>query len=48
MPTMVHDLDLPEIDIFSLDDRDEARRALIAARERHWLARTPMGYMVLS
>ena len=43
--TLVHDLALPEIDVFGLE-----RTALLAAFERasrdHWLARTPLGYVV--
>jgi cytochrome P450 len=45
MPTIVHDLDLPEVDMLGLE-RDEATAALEAAREHHWLARTPVGYVV--
>ena len=45
MATIVHDLELPEVDLIGLE-RDEATAALEAARERHWLARTPMGYIV--
>jgi cytochrome P450 len=41
----VHDLDLPEVDMFDLE-REEALAVLTAAREGHWLARTPMGYLV--
>lgn len=43
--TPVHELDLPEIDIFGLE-----RSALLTAFEdaaaHHWLARTPLGYAV--
>ncbi len=45
MATIVHDLDLPELDTFGLD-RAQARQAMEAAREQHWLARMPMGYSV--
>jgi cytochrome P450 len=41
----VHDLDLPEIELIDLD-RAEAMALFAAARERHWLARTPLGYVV--
>ena len=41
----VHDLDLPEIELVDLD-RAEAMAALTAARATHWLARTPLGYVV--
>lgn len=45
MPTIVHDLELPEVDILGLE-RDDAVAALEAARREHWLARTPVGYVV--
>ncbi len=45
MAISVHDLDLPEVELIDLD-RHEAMAALAAARERHWLARTPLGYVV--
>jgi cytochrome P450 len=41
----VHELDLPEIELIDLD-RDEAMAVFAAARDRHWLARTPLGYVV--
>lgn len=44
--TPVHELELPEIDVLTLD-----RRALLGAldeaRAKHWLARTPLGYAVM-
>jgi cytochrome P450 len=43
--TIVHDLDVPEIDILGLD-REAALAALDNARQQHWLARTPLGYAV--
>ena len=46
MPTPVHELDLPEVDLFGLD-RDEAKARFAEARERNWLARMPMGYAVM-
>ncbi len=45
MTALVHDLDLPEIDIFGLD-RDDALHAFETARQQHWLARIPLGYAV--
>ena len=45
MATPVHDLGLPEIDVFGLD-RASLIAALEAARERHWIARMPLGYAV--
>ncbi|MFL6205568.1 MAG: cytochrome P450, partial [Acidimicrobiales bacterium] len=46
MATIVHELDLPEIDNMDLT-RHEALVALEAARDQHWLARTPLGYIVM-
>jgi cytochrome P450 len=45
MATVVHELDLPEVDVFGLE-REEALAALAAAREQHWLCRMPLGYGV--
>ncbi|HEX2381095.1 MAG TPA: cytochrome P450 [Acidimicrobiales bacterium] len=45
MTVSVHDLELPEVELIDLE-RDEALAVLAKAREGHWLARTPMGYMV--
>ena len=45
MATLVHELDLPTVDIEALDRRDVID-ALGAARRAHWLARTPLGYVV--
>jgi cytochrome P450 len=41
----VHDLELPEVELIDLE-REEALAVLAEAREGHWLARTPMGFMV--
>jgi cytochrome P450 len=41
----VHDLELPEVELIDLD-RVEALAVLAEARKGHWLARTPMGYIV--
>jgi cytochrome P450 len=45
MATPVHELDLPEIDMFGVD-RLEAPAVFKAVREQHWLAHMPMGFMV--
>lgn len=45
MATSVYELDLPEIDTFGLE-RGDARAALDAVRQQHWLARAPLGFMV--
>jgi cytochrome P450 len=45
MVTTVHDLDLPEVDIFGME-RSEAMAVLEAARARHWLARNALGFTV--
>lgn len=45
--TSVLDLDLPVIDVLTLD-RDAVLEAFDQARSQHWLARTPLGYAVIS
>ena len=45
MATLVHDLELPELELIDLE-RDEALAVFAEARNRHWLARTPLGYIV--
>ena len=45
MATTVSELELPEVDIVSLE-RDDALAAMREAAGRHWLARTPLGYLV--
>jgi cytochrome P450 len=45
MATAVHELDLPTLDITGLD-RIESLAAIVDARRRHWLARTPLGFNV--
>ena len=45
MATMVSELELPEVDVITLE-RDDALEAMRAAAGRHWLARTPLGYLV--
>ncbi|MBV8957764.1 MAG: cytochrome P450, partial [Actinobacteria bacterium] len=45
MATPVHELDLPEVDLFGLE-REDALAALLAAQEKHWLVRMPLGYAV--
>jgi cytochrome P450 len=34
------------LDLTALEDREQVRSALASARARHWLARTPVGYVV--
>jgi cytochrome P450 len=46
MATIVHDLDLPDVDTLTLDRR-ASLEVLGEARAKHWLARTPLGYIVL-
>jgi cytochrome P450 len=46
MATPVHELDLPVIDLNAMGDRSEIRAALARARDAHWLARAPFGYVV--
>lgn len=45
MATMVSELELPEVDIVTLE-RDDALAAMRQAAGHHWLARTPLGYLV--
>ena len=44
--TSVHDLELPEIDVLTLD-RQAVLDAFDKARTQHWVARTPLGYAVM-
>src|SRR5688572_5355281 len=46
MATVVHDLDLPEIDFEGLERADATAR-LEAIGRQHWLARNPLGYSIL-
>src|SRR3546814_2964553 len=43
MTASVHDLELPEVDVFNLN-RTAAIAAFEAAGQQHWLARVPLGY----
>ena len=43
--TVVHELDVPAIELFGLD-RAQSFAAFEAARQQHWLARTEFGYIV--
>jgi cytochrome P450 len=45
MATSAHDLDLPEIELIDVERHDALAR-LAEVREQHWLARTPLGYLV--
>jgi cytochrome P450 len=45
--TSVHELDVPEIDVLTLD-RKAVLEAFEQARSQHWLARTPLGYAVMN
>lgn len=46
MATPVQELELPLVDLMEGTGREEGRALLAAAREEHWLARTPFGYVV--
>ena len=46
MATSVHDLELPEVDVFDARASRGVIAAFEAARPQHWLAACPMGYMV--
>jgi cytochrome P450 len=43
--TVVHELDVPAIELFGLD-RAQSFAAFESARQQHWLARTEFGYIV--
>jgi cytochrome P450 len=43
--TVVHELDVPAIELFGLD-REQSFAAFESARQQHWLARTEFGYIV--
>jgi cytochrome P450 len=45
MVTSVHELDLPLVDTNGME-RHEALAVMAEARERHWLARTPLGFAI--
>jgi cytochrome P450 len=45
MPTLVHELELPEVNVEEME-RQEALATLVAAGQTHWLARAPLGFAV--
>ncbi|HUC37518.1 MAG TPA: cytochrome P450 [Acidimicrobiales bacterium] len=45
MTTVVHELELPTLDVTGME-RSAALSSVSAARNRHWLARAPLGYSV--
>ena len=45
MTASVHELELPEVELIDLRG-DEMLSLFAQVREQHWLARTPMGYLV--
>jgi len=47
MPQLVTELELPFLDTVGME-RQDAIDAIEAARARHWLARTEVGYSVTS
>ena len=46
MAQSVNDLDLPELDLLTMAGREQARLIIGEVRDRHWLARAPMGVVV--
>ena len=44
--SLVTELELPYIDTTGFTDRDQLRDAVTEVAKQHWLARTPLGYMV--
>ena len=47
MATSVHELDLPTLDLLGIERREEIVAAFDAVRDKHWLARMPLGYSVM-
>ena len=47
MAQLVTEADLPFFDGLAYEDLAEARHVLAELREEHWLARTPLGHLVL-
>lgn len=45
MTTRVDELELPEVDVLGLE-REEVLAEFARARQQHWLARTPLGYIL--
>ena len=41
----VYELELPELDMIEPGGREQARAQIAAAREQHWLARAPLGFV---
>jgi cytochrome P450 len=46
--TPVAELDLPFVDLFAAGFDDDPHRVLREAREQHWLAESPLAYLVLT
>jgi cytochrome P450 len=46
MATLVHELDLPEIDLQQAEDRIARNKLLDEARAGSWIVRAPLGYVV--
>jgi len=46
MATLVHELDLPALNLMEADDRAERIAMLDGVRQASWLARGPLGYVV--
>jgi len=47
MATVVHDLELPTLDLLAADDIESRQSLVDSMREESWLARTALGYAVL-
>ena len=47
MATLVHDLDLPTLDLLAVDDIESRQSLVESLREQSWLARSALGYAVL-
>ena len=46
MATPVSELDLPTLDPTTVSNRQELQTMMMAAQKLHWLAKTPLGYLI--
>ncbi len=46
MATPVSELDLPLLDLMAATSREEREAMILDAQNKHWLAKTPLGYLI--
>lgn len=46
MATPVNELDLPIVDLTTAENNDQLRSMVLSAQRQHWLAKTPLGYLI--